>query len=90
MKTIGPKTRISQPDDEERKIQRFGGGGLLCSKFFKPTPAIPTTLSTSNAIHISSIAPPATRRGDDHLAQDRRGHLKFRTAISFRGVVSIT
>jgi hypothetical protein len=37
-----------------------------------------------------SIAPRATRRGDDHVARGRRGRLKFRTAIPLRVVVSIT
>jgi putative transposase len=47
--------------------------------FQRPTPS-----------HISSIAPRATRRGDDHVARGRRGRLKFRTAISFRLVASTT
>jgi putative transposase len=40
--------------------------------------------------YISSIAPRATRRGDDHVARGRRGRLKFRTAIPLRVEVSIT
>jgi putative transposase len=40
--------------------------------------------------HISSNAPCASRRGDDHVAPGRRGRLKFRTAIPLRVGASMT
>jgi hypothetical protein len=40
--------------------------------------------------HISSIAPRATRRCEDHVARGRCGRLKFRTAIPLRVGASIT
>jgi hypothetical protein len=83
--TIGPKIRISRPDDGSARcnVSRARAPPRSTSQLTPPL----TTLSTSNAI---SIAPRGTRRGDDHVARGRRGRLKFRTAIPLRVVVSIT
>jgi hypothetical protein len=40
--------------------------------------------------HISSVAPRASRRGDDHVTRGRRGRLKFRAAVPLRVFVSIS
>jgi DDE domain len=84
-----PKIRISRPDDGSARcnVSRALAPRRNSSQ---PTPPF-TTSSTSNAIsYISSIAPRASRRGDDHMARGRRGRLKFRTAVPLRVVVSTT
>jgi transposase-like protein len=72
----------------ERKMQRFKSPGSA-QRFFPPTPPL-QHLRRPTPSHNSSIAPRATRRGDDPVPRGRRGSLKFRTAISFRLVASTT
>jgi hypothetical protein len=68
-------------------MQRFKSG-RSAQKFLSTHAAVYNIFNVQR--HLSSNAPRASRRGDDHVARGRRGRLKFRTAISLRVGASIT